>query len=170
VAEARDGFRSAETAMTTLPLEFQRTMLRDMVRASLEVGDVTGAVSLLNEFEMVGMPREFAPTISVLTGRIAEALGRLEDALRAYRAASDSWDRPMAAARRLREIQLQHRRGNQDRPAAIADLETLTTIWRGDQTEIEALQLLARLSPKRRAIATPSMSCARRCGLIPTPT
>ena len=44
-AEARDGFRGAEAAMTTLPLEIQRTILKDMVRASLEVGDVTGAGS-----------------------------------------------------------------------------------------------------------------------------
>ena len=42
-AEAREGFRSAEAAMTTLPLEFQRAILQDMVRASIEVGDVTGA-------------------------------------------------------------------------------------------------------------------------------
>ena len=75
-AEARDGFRNAEAAMTTLPLEFQRTMLRDMVRAALEVGDVTGAASRLNEFEMVGVPRELEPTIAVLTGRLAEGLGK----------------------------------------------------------------------------------------------
>ena len=81
----------------------------------------------------------------MLAGRLAEALGRVDDALRAYRAATDSWDRPAAAQGRLREIQLQYGRGNQKRTDAIADLETLTTIWRGDQTEIEALQLLARL-------------------------
>lgn len=143
--EARDGFRSAEAAMTTLPLEFQRTILKDMVRASLEVGDVTGAVNRLNEFETVGVPRELEPTIAVLTGRLAEALGKVEDALRAYRAAHDSWDRPAAAEGRMREIQLQFGRGSYDRPAAINDLETLTTVWRGDRTEIEALQLLARL-------------------------
>ena len=68
-AEARDGFRNAEAAMTTLPLEFQRMILQDMVRASIEVGDFTGAASRLNEFEVVGIPRELEPTISVLTGR-----------------------------------------------------------------------------------------------------
>jgi tetratricopeptide (TPR) repeat protein len=143
--EAREGFRSAGATMTTLPLEFQRTMLKEMVRASLEVGDVTSAAGYLNEFEMVGVPRELEPSISVLSGRLAEALGRVDDALRGYRAATDSWDRPAAAQGRLREIQLQYGRGNQKRDEAIADLETLTTVWRGDQTEVEALQLLARL-------------------------
>ena len=144
-AEARDGFRTAEAAMTTLPLELQRMMLREMVLASLEVGDITGAASRLNEFEMVGVPRELEPAIAVLTGRLAEGLGRIEDALRSYRAAYNSWDRPAAAQGRLREIQLEYGRGNQDRPDAIGELETLTTVWRGDHTEVEALQLLARL-------------------------
>jgi len=144
-AEAREGFRIGETAITALPLELQRTMLQDMVRASIEVGDVTSAASRLSEFEMIGIPRELEPSISVLTGRLAEALGRIEDALRAYRAATDSWDRPAAAQGRLREIRLQYGRGNQKRTDVIGDLETLTTAWRGDQTEIEALQLLARL-------------------------
>ena len=84
-------------------------MLKDMVRASIEVGDITGAASQLNEFETVGVPRELEPAIAVLTGRLAEGLGRIEDALRAYRAAGDSWDRPAAAQGRLREILLRIR-------------------------------------------------------------
>jgi hypothetical protein len=40
---------------------------------------------------------------------------------------------------------LENARGDLRRPDAIADLETLTTVWRGDDTEIEGLQLLARL-------------------------
>ena len=144
-AEARDGFRNAEAAMTTLPLEFQRMILQDMVRASLEVGDFTGAAGRLNEFEVVGIPRELEPTVAVLTGRVAEGLGKVEDALRAYRTANDSWDRPAAAQGRLRELLLQYGRGELDRRAVISSLETLTTVWRGDGTEIEALQLLGRL-------------------------
>ena len=60
---------------------------------------------------MIGVPRELEPTMAVLTGRLAEGLGRIEDALRAYRAAADSWDRPAAAQGRLREILLQYGRG-----------------------------------------------------------
>ena len=144
-AEAREGFRESEAALATLPLEMQRVMLKDAIRAFIEVGDVTGAVGQLNEFEMVGVPRELAPAISVLSGRVAEGLGRIDDALRNYRAATVSLDRPAAAQGRLREIRLQHGRGNLKRADAINDLETLTTTWRGDETEAEALQLLARL-------------------------
>jgi tetratricopeptide (TPR) repeat protein len=143
--EAREGFRNAGMALGTLPLEVQRMMLKDSVRASLEAGDVTGAVSQMHEFEAIGIPRELEPTLSVLTGRIAEGLGRIEDALRAYQAAVDSWDRPAASQARLRELVLKRAVGQIKRPDAIAALETLTTVWRGDETEVEALAMLARL-------------------------
>ena len=72
-------------------------------------------------------------------------MGRTEDALAAYRTAADSWDRPAAAQGRLREIVLRYSLGDLKRDDVISELETLTTVWRGDETEIEALQILARL-------------------------
>jgi tetratricopeptide (TPR) repeat protein len=81
----------------------------------------------------------------VLNGRIAEGLGRNSDALLAYQTAADSWDRPAAAQGRLRELVLQRSLGTLPPPAAIAALETLTAVWRGDDTEVEALQLLSHL-------------------------
>ncbi|MGH6770418.1 MAG: tetratricopeptide repeat protein, partial [Xanthobacteraceae bacterium] len=143
--DAREGFRDVEATMGTLPLELQRAIMKDMIRAFIEVGDITGAAQQINDFELVGVPREYEPALSVLTGRLAEKLGRVQDALRAYRAATDSWDRPAAAQGRLREILLQHANGAIKLADAVTELETLTTTWRGDETEVEALQLLARL-------------------------
>lgn len=143
--EARAGFRNAEAAISTMPLEMQRTMLKEMIRTFVEVGDITGAVAEMHEIETVGIPHELEPAMSVLSGRIAEGLGRIQDARRAYQAAADSWDRPAAAEGQLREIVLQRSIGVLKRDDAIAALETLTTVWRGDDTEVEALQLLARL-------------------------
>jgi tetratricopeptide (TPR) repeat protein len=144
-ADAREGFRNADAAMGTLPIEMQRTMMREMIRAFIEVGDITGAVAQFHEFEAVGIPPEYEPALAVLGGRIAEGLGKVEDARRSYHAAAESADRPAAAQGRLREIILEKARGNLVRADAIVDLETLTIIWRGDETEIEGLQLLARL-------------------------
>jgi tetratricopeptide (TPR) repeat protein len=144
-AEAREGFRNSEVAMGTLPLEVQRKMMREMVRASIEVGDVTTASTQMNEFESIGIPREMEGPMAVLGGRLNEGLGHMEDARRAYQTAADSWDRPSAAQGKLREIVLRQSLGEFRRPDAIAELETLTAIWRGDATEIEALQMLARL-------------------------
>jgi tetratricopeptide (TPR) repeat protein len=143
--EAREGFKNVETTLGTLPVELQRMALRDSVRAALEVRDIGAAANQLNEFEMLGVPRELEPSISVLAGRLAEGLGRPHEALAAYRAAAESWDRRAAAQGKLRETVLRYALGDLKRVEVIAELETLTTIWRGDETEIEALQLLARL-------------------------
>lgn len=144
-AEARDGFRYVEGALGTLPLELQRLVLRDSLRASIEVGDFATAVTKLNDFETVGISREIEPEISVLTGRLAERMGRTDDALSAYRFAAESPNEPAAAQARLRAIALRSAIGEFKKPQVIEELEKLTTAWRGDETEAEALQMMARL-------------------------
>jgi hypothetical protein len=144
-AEAREGFKNAEATMATLPMELQRLALRDALRASIEVHDFASATNQLNDFETIGVPRELQPSIAVLSGRLAEGMGRAEEALTSYRMAADSWDRPAAAQGRLREIALRYSLGDLKREEMVSELESLTTVWRGDETEVEALQLLARL-------------------------
>jgi tetratricopeptide (TPR) repeat protein len=144
-AQARDRFKNVEAAIATLPVELQRVTLRDQMRAAIETGDFASAADELNDFETIGVPREMQPGISVLIGRLAEGMGHSEDALAAYRTAVDSWDRPAAAQGRLRETALRYTLGDLKRKDVITELESLTTVWRGDETEIEALKILARL-------------------------
>jgi len=144
-ARAREDFKSVEAAVATLPIELQRVAVREGMRAAVEVGDFAGAADQLNDLETIGVPRELQPAVSVLVGRLSEGMGHSDDALTAYRTAADSWDRPSAAQARLRETLLRYALGDLKREEAISELETLTTIWRGDETEVEALQVLARL-------------------------
>ena len=143
--KARDTFKNMAAAMASLPVELQRVALRDDMRSAIEVGDFNAASDDLNDFHTVGIPHEMEPTVAVLMGRLAEGLGRKEDALAAYRTAADSWDRPAAAQGRLRETVLGYQLGDMSRDAVISQLESLTTIWRGDETEVEALKILAHL-------------------------
>jgi hypothetical protein len=143
--EARAGFKISEAAIATLPIELQRVALKDEMRASIEVGDFGDAENALNDLETIGIPRDMQPAVAVLVGRLDEGIGRTEDALGAYRTAADSWDRPAAAQGRLREAELRYSLGDLKRDDVVSDLESLTTIWRGDETEIEALKVLARL-------------------------
>jgi len=143
--EARDGFRSSGAAVATLPVELQRVALKEEMRSDIEVGDYSGASMQLNDFQTIGVPHDLEPAMAVLIGRLAEGMGRTEDALAAYQTAADSWDRVAAAQGLLRETLLRYSLGDLKRDAVISQLETLTTIWRGDDTEIEALQMLARL-------------------------
>ena len=142
-SEAREGFKNSEQTITTLPIELQRAALKEQLRAAIEVRDFGDAAQALNELETLGIPRELQPAVAVLSGRLAENLGRISDALASYRSAAASPDLPSAAQGRLREILLRYSLKILSRNDAIAELEALTTLWRGDETEIEALEPLA---------------------------
>jgi len=144
-AEARDIFKTISAAVGALPIELQRMVMKESLRASIELRDFNNATRLVNEFETVGVTPELEPTINVLLGRLYEGLGRNEDALSSYRAAAASNDRRAAAQGRLRELVLGFAIGGLGRKDVVNDLETLTTVWRGDETETEGLKVLAHL-------------------------
>ena len=75
------GFKTVEAAVATLPVELQRVALKDEMRSAIEVGDFDGASTDLNDFQTIGVPRDMEPAIAVLMGRLAEGMGRTEDAL-----------------------------------------------------------------------------------------
>jgi tetratricopeptide (TPR) repeat protein len=142
-ADANDGFRDIDSRLPRLPLELQRRVLGEIIRVAIEAGDVTGAVNAMHEFEILGVPRELEPAMSIYNGELAERLGRTGDALRSYQLAADSPDRRAAAQGQLLGVKLESALGKLERATAIDDLEALTTIWRGDDIEAGALKLLA---------------------------
>jgi hypothetical protein len=144
-AEAREGFKNVVAAIGTLPIELQRLALQKAVQACIEVRDFAAAAALLHEFDTIGVPRELEARLTLLNGRLAEGLGKAGAALIAYKTAADSWDRPAAAQALLRQIALRSTIGDLKRTDGIGELEGLAVTWRGDQTEVETLQLLARL-------------------------
>ena len=99
----------------------------------------------MNDFKTIGVSDELEPAVSVLMGRLAEAMGRSRDALAAYRNAAADDHRPAGAQGRLRELALRYSKSEISKADMIGGLEALTTAWRGDETEAEALQMLARL-------------------------
>lgn len=144
-AEAREALKTVQAASAGLPIELQRLALVQAARSAAEVKDFAEAARHLNDFDSLGVPQELKPTLFLLSGRVAEGLGRLNDALGAYRMAAESADEPAAAQARLRLITLRSTLKQLGRDEAVKELELLTAGWRGDETELEALQLLARL-------------------------
>ena len=144
-ADAREKFKNAEFSIAALPLEMQRIVTADAMRASLEVKDYAGASRRRSELEVVGIPREMKPEIAVLRGRLAEALGHDKDALDAYRFAANSLDRPAAAEAKLLETLLRQKRGQMGQAEVLRELETLSAIWRGDAIELKTLAVLAQI-------------------------
>src|SRR3981081_3506361 len=73
-ADAREKFKNVEFAITSLPTELQRIVITEAMRASLGVRDYSGAAKWGSDLEVVGLPPELKPAISVMRGRLAEAL------------------------------------------------------------------------------------------------
>jgi tetratricopeptide (TPR) repeat protein len=144
-AEAREKFKNVEFAITALPIEMQRIVISDAMRAALEVKDYSGAAKRSSDLEVIGLPAEMKPAIAVLRGRLAEALGHDKEALEQYKIAVDSSDRPSAAEAKLFEIALKQKRDEITQADALRELETLSMIWRGDGTEVKTLGMMARI-------------------------
>ncbi|WP_445489208.1 tetratricopeptide repeat protein [Rhodopseudomonas sp. RCAM05734] len=142
---AREKFKNAELALSSLPVELQRIAIANALRAALEVKDYAGAAARGSELELVGIPPEMKPTSLVLSARLDEALGRDKDALSKYQQAIASPDRAAAAEAKLRELALRQKRNEITREDALRDLETLAVMWRGDGIEVQTLQRMSKL-------------------------
>lgn len=144
-ADAREKFKNVEFAIASLPLDIQRIVTMDAMRASLEVKDYAGASKRRGEIEVVGVSPEAGPGFAVLRGRLAEALGHDKDALDDYKFAVASNDRPAAAEAKQLEIALRQKRDEIGKEEALKELETLSMTWRGDAIEVKTLQMLSQL-------------------------
>lgn len=144
-ADAREKFKNVEFAIASLPLDIQRIVTMDAMRAALEVKDYAGASKRRSELEVVGVSPEAAPGFAVLRGRLAEALGHDKDALDDYKYAVASSDRPAAAEAKQLEVALRQKRDEIGKEEALRELETLSMTWRGDAIEVKTLQMLSQL-------------------------
>ncbi|MBB4368590.1 tetratricopeptide (TPR) repeat protein [Bradyrhizobium sp. cir1] len=144
-ADAREKFKNVEFAIASLPLDIQRIVTMDAMRASLEVKDYAGASKRRSELEVVGVSPEAEPGFAVLRGRLAEALGHDKDALDDYKFAVASNDRLAAAEAKQLEVALRQKRDEIGKEDALRELETLSMTWRGDAIEVKTLQMLSQL-------------------------
>jgi tetratricopeptide (TPR) repeat protein len=144
-AEAREKFKNVEFAINSLPIDLQRIVISDAMRASLEVKDYSGADKRSSDLEVVGVPPELKPAVSVMRGRLAEALGHDKDALTQYKIAIGSSDRQAATEAKLCEIVLRQKRNEISQADALRELETLEALWRGDALEVRALEMMAQI-------------------------
>jgi tetratricopeptide (TPR) repeat protein len=142
---AQSGFKNLRSAATAIPIELQQTAARAAVKTSIGLGDLKDADARMNDLEALSIPQSLEPTINLLRGRIAEGLGRPSDALELYAKAAATPESPASDAAQLRKLLLEHSQGKISSSDAIARLENLTLSWRGDDTEVEALQHLGRL-------------------------
>src|SRR3981081_2161305 len=149
-ADAREKFKNVEFAISSLPSELQRIVISEAMRCSLEVKDYSGAAKRSGDLDAVGLTPELKSAISVLRGRLAEALGHDKDALDAYRSAVESSDRSAAAEAKLLEVMLRQKRDEIGLADALRQLETLSVTWRGESVEVKTMQMLGRIYSETR--------------------
>ncbi len=85
------------------------------------------------------------PSLHLARGMMAEADGRIEDALASYREAIQGRDRLRRARAIRRSVELRLATGQLDAAGAIAELEAALFAWRGDADEMNARIRLAEL-------------------------
>jgi tetratricopeptide (TPR) repeat protein len=144
-AEAREKFKNGEFSISSLPVDLQRIVLSEAMRASLEVKDYPSASRRSSELDVIGVPPEMQPAIAVLRGWLAESLGHERDALDQYKLAMAASDRAAAAEAKLRAIVLRQKRDEISPADALRELETLSATWRGDGIEVRTLAILSRM-------------------------
>lgn len=144
-AEARGQYNTGKNAVATLPLEVQRLVLMRGMRIMISAGDFGPASDIQAQLELIGIPTALKPAVTLLSARLALGLGRADQAASDYAELAAGPEGPAMAEARLRLVEMRVGRGGLDRPRAIEALETLSYVWRGDETEVETMRLLAKL-------------------------
>jgi hypothetical protein len=156
--EALSGFRRSADVLEAYPEHLQGPLRALAVRAALVVNQVDYAereTDFLTQLPGT-IPKE---EMALLRARLDEAAGKFDEALAGYRAVADAGDpRPLAAEAGLHATTLALRRKAINSEQAIAALESLSVIWRGDDLEARVLgqlgQLYAETGQWRKAFMT----------------
>ncbi|WP_209007233.1 tetratricopeptide repeat protein [Roseibium litorale] len=114
-------------------------------QAMVEANDFGVANGILAEIEPSDISTSQAARYDILRGRIADASGRSEEALKAFDLVAKSSDRPRAAEAEYRALRIRYRDGELPVSDTIDQLAGLATSWRGDEIELKTLRFLAQL-------------------------
>ncbi len=153
LAAARSGrWREAEEALPrALSVagdysdKVRQMLLLDSVEVSLLDQQFTKATAELAEVNPAYLDQEGIARYNLLRGKIAVARNQLNEAHDAFQAAIDTKYLPIANDAWLQDVKLSYQHNEIDSEKAIDELAGLTTIWRGDDVELEALRALAHL-------------------------
>lgn len=145
LAAARGDHATAGPAIAAgLPLlmSYPRPLAQRLIPIAMESLAAAGELTAANR---LGEADPDNPSLHLARGMIAEADGRIEDALTAYRQAIQGRDRLRRARAIRRSVELRLAVGQLDAAGAIAELEAALFAWRGDADEMNARIRLAEL-------------------------
>jgi tetratricopeptide (TPR) repeat protein len=131
--------------MANYPVMLQVYFNLAAAKTHLALGNYGRALGALSQIEPSDVNEEQAIQYDLLRGRIADASGRSQEALDVYDLVVRSSDGPEAAEAKFLSVKLRYRDGLIDADEALSELEGLAASWRGDETELKTLRLMAQL-------------------------
>ena len=143
--EAEDALDLASTVAQDYSIHVRNMMLLDGVEISLLDQQFGSASAALAEVNPAYLDQEGVARYNLLRGKIAVARNESAEALEAFKTARETRYLPIATDAWLQEIKLKNQEKQLTNDEAIDELEGLTTIWRGDDVELNALRSLAHL-------------------------
>ncbi len=132
----------AIAASLPLLLSYPKPLAQRLIPIALESLAAAGELTAANR---LGDSDPDNPSLHFARGMIAEADGRIDDALTAYRQAIQGRDRLRRARAIRRSVELRLAVGQLDAAGATAELEAALFAWRGDTDELNARIRLAEL-------------------------
>ncbi len=150
--KALAGFRRAQEVLDQYPDHLQALFRPAIIRAAVELRDFSVAdreLQLLMDLPGDHIRRDETALLKAL---IDEANARPEAALAGYKSLFNSQIRPVQAEAQLRGVKLALQENDKSMPdeEALARLETVSAVWRGDALEVVALGELGRLYADRQ--------------------
>jgi len=145
-ADARAKFAGGGRALDLFPPTWRARFLHAQAQAALGVGDVTGAMQLINQALAVPkVPVEDQLDIRLTQARAFEAKGEKVRARRMFEAiAKAPYDR-IATPAMLHATELGYAKGQITAQKTAETLNQLRYRWRGDGVELEVIRSLGRL-------------------------
>ncbi|WP_319413484.1 hypothetical protein [uncultured Cohaesibacter sp.] len=143
--EAEDALDLASTVAQDYSMQVRNMMLLDGVEIALLDQQFGDASASLAEVNPAYLNQEGVARYNLLRGKIDVARNNSAEALEAFKTARDTNFLPISTDAWLQEIKLKNQENQISNDQAIDELEGLTTIWRGDEVELNALRTLAHL-------------------------
>jgi len=144
-AQARHDALAAESVVSTYPGWVRARFLLSGVRAAIETDDLATAERLYRTIEFGNLDSDEVSEYQLLSGRLAEAEGRPDEALDTYGQVIAADVRPTRAEAVYRTILVLDKTGRIDAAKATKTLAAEALLWRGDRLEANMDKLLADL-------------------------
>ena len=144
-AAAKSDAIAAAPVIGSYPVWVQTRFLLAAIRSALETGDTQVAEQFRKQVSFGDLDRDQVSLYQLLSGRIAEAEGRTDEALDTYGQVIAADIRPTRAEAVYRTILVLDRTGKLDLAKATKTLAAEAMLWRGDSLEAHMDKLLASL-------------------------